>query len=148
VKEDNDRLESSVVDSPSATLEPQGVATGMLVGFAPRGKPLVEVSAMRFHARSCCPLHLSDVGREVVVAFEPARPDNPIVLGVVRPAEPVEVVVDGENLTLSAHQSITLKCGKASITLNRDGKVIIRGAHVVSHASGVNRIRGGSIDLN
>jgi hypothetical protein len=41
-----------------------------------------------------------------------------------------------------------LRCGEASISLSRDGKVVIRGRHIVSHASGVNRIRGGSVELN
>jgi hypothetical protein len=51
-------------------------------------------------------------------------------------------------VSITARESITLKCGDASITLNRDGKIVLRGAHVVSHASGVNRIRGGSVELN
>ena len=60
----------------------------------------------------------------------------------------VEVTVDGKHVALSAHDSITLRCGDASITLNREGKIVIRGAHVVTHASGVNRIRGASVELN
>jgi hypothetical protein len=59
-----------------------------------------------------------------------------------------EFEIDGKTIVLNAAHTITLRCGQASITLNRDGKIVIRGTHVVSHASGVNRIRGGSVELN
>ena len=49
---------------------------------------------------------------------------------------------------LTAEREIVLKCGKASITLTRAGKVIIRGAYVLSRSSGVNRIVGGSVQIN
>ena len=41
-----------------------------------------------------------------------------------------------------------LRCGKASITLTRAGKVLIRGAYLLSRSSGVNRIKGGSVQIN
>ena len=49
---------------------------------------------------------------------------------------------------LSADKEIVLKCGKASITLTRAGKILIRGAYLLSRSSGPNRIKGGSIQLN
>ena len=56
--------------------------------------------------------------------------------------------ISAEELDLEAAAALTLTCGKASITLHRDGKVVIRGVDVVSRASGTNRIRGGTIELN
>ena len=38
--------------------------------------------------------------------------------------------------------------GKASITLTREGKVLIRGTYLSSRSSGVNRIKGGSVQIN
>ncbi len=35
---------------------------------------------------------------------------------------------DGERLVLTAEKEIVLECGKASITLTRAGKILIRGA--------------------
>lgn len=55
---------------------------------------------------------------------------------------------DGERLVLKAGREIVLQCGKASITLTSAGKVIIRGAYVLSRSSGVNRIVGGSVQIN
>lgn len=53
-----------------------------------------------------------------------------------------------ETLVLAADREIVLRCGKASITLTRAGKVIIRGAYVGIISSGVNRIQGGSVQIN
>ena len=60
----------------------------------------------------------------------------------------LNVEIDGETLTLSAHKKITLRCGKASIVLNADGTIEIRGTELLSRASGQNAIRGASVSLN
>lgn len=60
----------------------------------------------------------------------------------------VRATVDGERLELRADREISLRCGKASITLTRAGKVLIRGAYLLARSSGVNRIKGGSVQIN
>ncbi len=47
-----------------------------------------------------------------------------------------------------ADERLELRCGKATILMERDGRITIRGSHITSHASGAQRIRGGSINLN
>ena len=59
-----------------------------------------------------------------------------------------EVYIDGERLVFQAEREIVLKCGKASITLTRAGKILIRGAYLLNRSSGVNRIKGGSVQIN
>ena len=49
---------------------------------------------------------------------------------------------------LTAEHEIVLRCGKASLTLTRAGKVLIRGTYLLSRSSGVNRIKGGSVQIN
>jgi hypothetical protein len=139
-------LDSSdvVVAGGPSSLAQTGVTLGNLVALPSHGVPIVKIHALDGHlpARSCVPLDADDVGREVVLLFEDGNRDKPIVMGLVqRPGERKAIV-------LTAEDGITLRSGDASITLHRDGKIVIRGAHVVSHASGVNRIRGGSIELN
>jgi hypothetical protein len=63
-------------------------------------------------------------------------------------ASTLEVDIDGETLTLSAYKRIVLRCGKASIVLNADGTIEIRGTELLSRASGQNAIRGASVSLN
>ena len=56
----------------------------------------------------------------------------------------IELEAGGDRLVVSAADQIVLRCGDASITLTRAGKILVRGTYVLTHASGVNRIRGGS----
>ena len=65
-----------------------------------------------------------------------------------RAAPPVDARVDGKRVVIEGQEEVVLKCGEASITLKRDGKLILRGAYVETHAKGVNRIKGGSVKIN
>jgi hypothetical protein len=105
-----------------------------------------------------------EIGREVALLFEGGDPHRPIVMGLIQHPErmpstsadsihsetpnSMDAEVDGERLVFTAKKEIVLRCGKASITLTRAGKVLIRGAYLLSRSSGVNRIKGGSIQLN
>jgi hypothetical protein len=60
----------------------------------------------------------------------------------------VEVDADGERMTVTAKEELVLRCGEASITLTKAGKVLIRGTYVSSRSSGVNRIKGGAVHIN
>jgi hypothetical protein len=86
--------------------------------------------------------------------FEDGDPRRPIILGFVQShasqptPQSTEVSVDGEQVTLTAEKEVVLRCGHASITLTRAGKILIRGKYVLSRSSGVNRIKGGSVQIN
>lgn len=141
-----------------------GAVIGSLRGFAESGAPLVDFSgncaANSVEAKTTVALLEKHIGSEVVLMFEGSDPQKPIILGVIHPpaapadsasasqAKPVEVKLDGQQLVLSADQEIVLRCGQASITLTRAGKVLIRGAYLLSRSSGVNRIKGGSVQIN
>lgn len=49
---------------------------------------------------------------------------------------------------LEAEQSLTLRCGEASIELRADGRVEIYGVHVESYAEGIQRIKGAKVRIN
>ncbi|NMG68832.1 hypothetical protein [Parazoarcus communis] len=51
-------------------------------------------------------------------------------------------------LELTATQRIVLRCGKSSLTLYPNGKIVLRGQYILSEADDVNRIAGGRIELN
>ncbi len=100
----------------------------------------------------------------VVVLFEHGDRRRPIVVGFLetrpRAARPaprkaagkpmpfVDVDADGRRLRVTAQDEIVLQCGKASITLRRNGRVILRGTYVESHSDGTNRIKGGQVQIN
>lgn len=139
-----------------------GIRIGTLVGFVDNGcTPLVVYSGQpgsaALPARATLDLHGAHIGREMVLMFEHGEPRRPVVMGCLTHKEPwplterpgqVEVDADGERLVVSAKDELVLRCGKASITLTKAGKVLIQGAYVSSRSSGVNRIKGGSVQLN
>ena len=97
----------------------------------------------------------------VMLAFEKNDSERPIIVDVVcdhmdDAIQPLAVTrneiddiqIDGNRVTFDAAQEIVLRCGKSSITLTRAGKVLIRGAYLLNRSSGVNRIKGGSVQIN
>lgn len=60
----------------------------------------------------------------------------------------IQADVDGRRVRLSALDEVIIECGKASITLRRNGKVIIRGTQVETNSEGTNRIKGGQVRIN
>jgi hypothetical protein len=56
--------------------------------------------------------------------------------------------VDGRRVEIEATDEIVLRCGQASIVLRRNGRVVIRGTYVETRSRGVNRIKGGSVQIN
>ena len=139
-----------------------GVVIGELVGMKDEGRtPLVIYSGQRgsdaLTARSVVDLYGPHIGSKVVLMFEGGDSRRPIVMGVLRAGEgwplteqpgQVEVDADGQRLILSAKEQLVFRCGKASITLTKAGKVLIQGSYVLTRSTGVNRIKGGSVQLN
>ena len=113
----------------------------------------------RVRARSTVDLHHGLMERQVVVICEAGDPRRPIVLGVIgthaveRPDTsvgrlPLTLDVDGKRPVLTAEREIILRCGDASITLTRAGKIVIRGRYLTSESKGYNRIKGAVVDIN
>ncbi len=59
-----------------------------------------------------------------------------------------QTTIDGERLVLEGKNEIVLKCGDASITLTKEGKIMIRGKYLLNESKGVVRIIGGSVAVN
>ncbi len=139
---------------------PGGLVLGTLCGFGPGGEPLVSFpggpGGGPLPARSTTPLAPADLGAQVVLGFENGEPDRPLVVGRLWNPAPapapkaggVDVQADGQRVVVSAEQEVVLRCGEASITLTRAGKIILRGTYLLSRSSGVNRIKGGSVQIN
>lgn len=133
----------------------EGVVIGIFLGFSEE-RPLVvfpgNPADTAIPARSLARLSPDDAGSEVALLFEDGRRDCPLIVG--RVVEPVRtestpsVIRDGETVRIAARERIELRVGKASIIMEADGHITIRGSYVVSHASAANRIRGGSVNLN
>lgn len=144
-----------------------GVVIGKLVDLNRHGEPLVHFasnhSGSPLRAKTTVVVGRETLGEEVLLLFEAANVLKPIIIGVVQsPKTPDEktqckpgqhfsvpiVECDGERVMLSAEKEIVLRCGEASITLTRAGKILLKGTYVLSRSSGVNRIKGGSVQIN
>ena len=136
-----------------------GTHSQALVDFAlnPENKPIAALSTNSFNKE--------DIGKDVAILFKDGNPYYPVIIGPVihnqedktlildnsvdeSKNEPIDILVDKERITFNAEKEITLKCGKASITLTSAGKILIRGKYILSRSSGVNRIKGGSVQIN
>ncbi len=132
-----------------------GVVIGIFLGLQD-GHPLVVFAGNpkpeAITARSLVTLPGSAAGCEVALLFEDNARDKPLIIGrIISPAPAPDkpmVIRDGENVTVTAQERIELRVGKASIIMEKDGHITIRGTYLVNHASASNRIRGGSINLN
>jgi hypothetical protein len=146
----------------------EGIIIGTLTGFHESGEPLVTFGGAEsdrpVRALSTVALVNDSIGRAVALQFERGNPARPVILGVIQSpidaiqhpghkkadgvTKQLDVELDGERLVFTADKEIVLRCGKASITLTQAGKLIIRGADLLSRSSGVNRIKGGSVQIN
>ena len=150
--------QSANVTSPARPL----VVIGELIAMKDHGRtPLVlypgQKGSAAAPARSIVDLYASHIGKHVLLIFENDENAAPIVIGVLRegdgwpagekPAE-VEVQADGDRMIVSARKQLVFRCGKASITLTEEGKVLIKGTYLSSRSSGVHRIKGGSVQIN
>lgn len=59
-----------------------------------------------------------------------------------------EADVDGARVRITAQDEVVIQCGKASITLRRNGRILIRGTHVETASTGTNRIKGSQVRVN
>ncbi len=115
------------------------------------------------------------VGRQIALLFAQGDPRQPVIMGLIHnplnalidsfelnlqtagvtstehevSASPMDVVkVDGKHIVIEGEDEIVLKCGEASITLTKAGRILIRGKYLLSRSSGVNRIMGGAVQVN
>jgi Domain of unknown function (DUF6484) len=154
-----------------------GTRLGWLMGSDGEGRLLVDYEGNRAgplvarRAIALTPEELRDsitTRRRAVLLFENGDPRLPLVVGMeqVRSATPLmdaaleatlrapeprqslTTHVDGKRVVIEGKDEIVLQCGQASITLYRSGEVVIKGTYVETNASGTQRIKGGSVQIN
>ena len=104
-------------------------------------------------AQTTVPVNGDEEDRQVALSFLQGNPHQPLILGFIqnpRPLkrQPLEAGVDGRRVLLEAEKEIVLKCGKASITLTSEGRIILKGTNLLSRSSGANKIKGAYVSIN
>lgn len=134
-----------------------GVVSGEITGTDDAGRPLVRwtdappVPALGVWTPGA-PRWSECVGARVLVGFLSGDEQHPVVLGLLEPppgfAAPVEERERARTHCIEATDELVLECGDAKISLRHDGRVEIRGTHVISRSSGPNKVKGGSVFIN
>lgn len=150
---------AAVVLARIVTVDDVGTVGVQLAGTAhPRSARLgVPLSAEEL-------LAAAKTGRPAILAFENGDPALPIIVGLMQAmareaaspspsardsrAQEVNAEVDGRRVRIVAEDEIVLACGSASITLRRNGRVVIHGDYVETYSEGTNRIKGGQVRIN
>lgn len=143
------------VDQRTREARLPSLIVGRIAALQESGMPLVDfpgnTSGKLVPAQSLVALTGKDAGREIALMFENGDCSMPIIVGLFQTSSAApqrEIKLDDESLVLSAKREVVIQCGKSSITLTSAGKVLIRGAYLLSRSSGVNRIKGGSVQIN
>ncbi|MBX6362549.1 MAG: hypothetical protein IRZ00_01665 [Gemmatimonadetes bacterium] len=133
------------------------VARGRILGVADDGALMVGCDADGTEPVPCdvlrtgrAPVELA-AGDVVLVLLPLGGEPRGVILGRVEPYGAATEAAGGDapdELVLEARRNLTLRCGEGSITLREDGKVLIKGKDLVSHAQRVNRIKGGAVSIN
>lgn len=164
--------------SQSADGSSGSVVIASIVGLNDSGQPLVSWTSSRSkpeEAMTTVPIHSNMIGRQVAILFNNGDQTKPVIVGIIQnplldllDAQPEhsnntnnesqldtepgnsqhEIYSDGKKVLIEASEEIVLKCGSSSITLSKSGKIIIRGKYLMNRSSGVNRILGGSVQIN
>ena len=165
-------------DEPASAIAPGEIVIGEIVGLDAQGQPLVNYpenpSGQPLAAMSTMSITAVHAGRNAALLFAKGDPHSPVIMGLIHsplhdlivaydaknhelPTEEPsassalkvdDVTIDGKRIVLEGREEVVIKCGEASITLTKAGKILIRGSYLLNRASGVNRILGGSVQVN
>ena len=163
--------------STAAVIAPGEIIVGTLVSIDDQGRLLVDFPGNPAEgalvAITTLELNQQNLGRQVALLFLNGDLHQPVVMGMIHsPLQTMldnfdqaarqsgegvaiesdlsvdDVEVNGKRVVFEAQDEMVFKCGESSITLTKSGKVLIRGKYLLNRSSGVNRIMGGSVQVN
>lgn len=132
-------------------LETQPLVRAKVVKLLSNGGIVVSLNRQPFGELVCDVVHaigspslMLAEGDSVLVLLPSDRDTRGSVLGKVGPYKANQK----NQVDILADDKITLRCGKGSITIEKSGRILLKGVEIVSRAEKGNRIRGASIKLN
>lgn len=153
-------LLNEMVDNSSPAIAPATgeILIGIVVDKASNGMPIVKIMDDDFAdsppllAQAICSL---EVGRQCAVTLTGGSQPIPLVLGQLQSAviglgraAEINVSEAEGKIEIQSDREISFRCGEATFRMTSAGLVELRGNRVVSHSTGLNRIRGASVKLN
>jgi hypothetical protein len=160
--------EANVAVAEGAMQESAAIAIpGHLAGVDDEGRLLFVADGATQSLPVAIGVQLSDeelvraarLERRAIVVAPSGTPERGVLVGLVRERvgaaardaaanAGLQVKVDGDSVIVSANARMELRCGKARITMHKDGRVEVSGTHLLSRSRGPVRIKGASIALN
>ena len=159
-------MRQSPVSNPSQSCSTKAVndtpinalLVGVFLGFDSLGMVQVEVAGLAeslICARVMCPLDQLIPHIQCVLMFEKGAREHAVVMGTLQ--QPVINLAMGSNalvkqskdgVEIKSDKKIHLHCGDTHLIMTADGRIELRGTTVVTHSTGLNRIRGASVKIN
>ena len=151
--------------SPNTLTASPAMQMGRLVGLV-EDRPVVIMGDGEPVFARCTVARPESLGHEgvldepVLLFLEDGDQSRPIIVGFVGntlvpartlldlPRQPGGATADGKRLCFEASEEVVLKCGKGSITLQANGRVVVKGTELVSRAEGSHKIRGATVSIN
>lgn len=131
-----------------------GVLVGEVAGADDQGRPLVFTELHGARAADVVwmpepPSWSTCVGLRVVIGHVDGDERRPIILGLLD-APPTTRTKEKapDTLRVESNKELVIECGKSKIAMRADGRIEIRGGHLISRSSGPNKIKGGSVHIN
>jgi hypothetical protein len=133
--------------SATRTLAPPPAQLGRVVSHAERAAGTGRAWVALDDGSTCLVVSELPVGARVAVS-PPRRdaPEDPRLV-LARVEEPV-LPVGGAPGLVQEPGRLVVRCGKASIELHEDGRVVLRGRSILQRSTGPIRIKGASVDIN
>lgn len=141
-----------------------GVVVAVLDGVDPAGRPVARWDKTAKEPKPVRTVWMENElnwnnckGLRCILGFENGGEEHPILLGLLdRPPAAAETYreaqTEGERkpeiLRIESGEELILECGEAKISLRADGRIVILGGYVLSRSKGVNKIKGGSVQIN
>ncbi|PTL79923.1 DUF6484 domain-containing protein [Vitiosangium sp. GDMCC 1.1324] len=162
------RLLSLHASSPEVTLEPLWESRlGRIIGTDGEGRPVVDFEGNPVGPRVARKaVRLDAVGLQAAIEtrqpvelrFEDGDPRHPIIMALLpvapRDAQPnalqaaLEEAAESRARVIQGQDGLALRCGEASVTLLRNGKVSLKGTSVETTAEGTLRLKGMSVQVH
>jgi len=102
-------------------------------------------------------------GSNVLLVFDGGNASRPIIVGFVRDSlrtgiDPGKIPesangivpqkIHATSVLIEGDREIVLQCGRGSISLSADGRIVIKGTRLTSRASETNKVRGAVVLIN
>jgi hypothetical protein len=168
----------SVVDwLPKLDLDSWTIAEGIVQPPSGDGAPMVRVGAglvvrcdVLLDGAGSAPA--LEPGDRVLLTVSRDDPPGGVVLGKIVPGRPRSpedreeqttsdrqaasrlrseggrTVIEDREVVLRAGSALRIECGAGTIEIREDGKIVVKGEHLLSRARSTNRIKGGSVGIN